>query len=284
MAGASMNDIKARMKSVQGTMQITKAMELVATSKLRRAKEKVERSRPFVQTLREAIALVEHAMDTKDSAWSKQREGGKMLFITIAGDRGLAGGYNANIFRLTENLSKSEDDVFLPIGKKALEYYRHREKNIYTSAYEYVNDVSVGESLAMASLICDSFFHGEFDHVVLVYTKFVSMISQVPVYEEILPLTSAIEANSINQCTDPIFGGDAEEILTKIVPEYIGGLLYASVCEARASESGARRSAMNSANKNAAEMIDSLTLSFNRARQAVITQEITEIVSGAEAL
>lgn len=284
MAGASMNDIKARMKSVQSTMQITKAMELVATSKLRRAKEKVEKSRPFAETLREAITLVENATETKDSVWSKPREGGKTLYIMIAGDRGLAGGYNANLFRLTENLSTSEDDVFLPIGKKMLEYYRHRGKNIYTSAYEYVNDVSVGESLAMASLICDSFFHGEFDHVVLVYTKFVSMISQIPVHEEILPLVSAADTKSSRLCTDPIFGGDAEEILAKIVPEYIGGLLYASVCEARASESGARRSAMNSANKNAAEMIDSLTLSFNRARQAVITQEITEIVSGAEAL
>ena len=109
MAGASMNDIKARMKSVQSTMQITKAMELVATSKLRRAKEKVERARPFAQTLREAITLIEHATDTKDSVWSKPREGDKTLFITIAGDRGLAGGYNANLFRLTESLSKSKE-------------------------------------------------------------------------------------------------------------------------------------------------------------------------------
>lgn len=285
MAGANMKDIKNRIKSVESTMQITKAMELVATSKLRRAKEKVEKARLFAETLREAISLIENSTETQSSVWSTPREGNKTLFITIAGDRGLAGGYNANLFRLTESLSHSGDDVFFPIGKKALEYDRHKEKNIYSSAYEYVADVSVGESLAAASLICESFLRGEFDRVVLVYTKFVSMISQVPVYEEILPLQPDEKYRSGKKTAcDPIFGGDVEEILAKIVPEYIGGLLYASVCEARASESGARRSAMNSANKNAAEMIDSLTLSFNRARQAVITQEITEIVSGAEAL
>ncbi len=281
MAGASMNDIKARMKSVQSTMQITKAMELVATSKLRRAKEKVEKARPFSDTLKKAINLIESFSENQKSVWSAPHSGAKTLFLVIAGDRGLAGGYNSNIFRMTETLSQSADDVFLPVGKKALEYYRHRNKPIYTQSYECVADIRVGESLAMSSLICESFKNGEFDRVVLVYTKFVSMISQVPVYETLLPLQSD---DNTSMSSDPIFGGDPEEILDKIVPEYVGGILYTSACEALASESGSRRSAMNSANKNASEMIDNLMLSYNRARQAVITQEITEIVSGAEAL
>ena len=285
MAGASMKDIKLRIRSVNSTMQITKAMELVATSKLRRAKEKVEKARPFSETLRKAISLIANSSEIQKSEWSSPVESKKTLFVVIAGDRGLAGGYNANIFRMTETLSKTTEDVFFPIGKKALEYYHHRQKNIYTSAYACISDVSVGESLAASSLICDSYRRGEFDRVVLVYTKFVSMIAQVPVYEEVLPLRVDNEHDQGKKSfSDPILGGDAEEILDKIVPEYIGGIFYEAVCEALASESGARRSAMNSANKNAGEMIDSLMLSYNRARQAVITQEITEIVSGAEAL
>ena len=281
MAGASMNDIKARMKSVKSTMQITKAMELVATSKLRRAKERVEKSRFFHEVLADAIRTVENTDEAGASVWGMHREEKKTLFIVFAGDRGLAGGYNANIFRMTETLAKEKNAVYLPIGKKALEYYRHRNAEIYTDAYEYIADMTVGESLAAAEEICESFRTGEFDRVVMVYTKFVSMISQVPQYETVLPME---KSEKKEDAFTPLFEGDAEEILNQIVPDYIGGLLYSAVCESLASESGSRRSAMNAANKNAGEMIDSLMLSYNRARQAVITQEITEIVSGAEAL
>ena len=281
MAGASMNDIKARMKSVKSTMQITKAMELVATSKLRRAKERVEQSRAFHEVLAEAIRTLENTDEAGASVWGTQREEKKTLFVVLAGDRGLAGGYNANIFRMTEQLAKEKNAVYLPIGKKALEYYRHRNASLYSEAYEYISDTNVGDSLACAEQICESFRLGEVDRVVLVYTKFVSMLSQVPQYETVLPLQ---KNGKKEDRSAPIFEGDAEEIMDQIVPDYIGGLLYSAVCESLASESGARRSAMSAANKNAGEMIDSLMLSYNRARQAVITQEITEIVSGAEAL
>lgn len=281
MAGASMNDIKARMKSVKSTMQITKAMELVATSKLRRAKERVEQSRAFHEVLAEAIRTLENTDEAGASVWGTKREEKKTLFVVLAGDRGLAGGYNANIFRMTEQLAKEKNAVYLPIGKKALEYYRHRNASLYSEAYEYISDTNVGDSLACAEQICESFRLGEVDRVVLVYTKFVSMLSQVPQYETVLPLQ---KNGKKEDRSAPIFEGDAEEIMDQIVPDYIGGLLYSAVCESLASESGARRSAMSAANKNAGEMIDSLMLSYNRARQAVITQEITEIVSGAEAL
>lgn len=276
-----MNDIKARMKSVKSTMQITKAMELVATSKLRRAKERVEQSRAFHEVLAEAIRTLENTDEAGASVWGTQREEKKTLFVVLAGDRGLAGGYNANIFRMTEQLAKEKNAVYLPIGKKALEYYRHRNASLYSEAYEYISDTNVGDSLACAEQICESFRLGEVDRVVLVYTKFVSMLSQVPQYETVLPLQ---KNGKKEDRSAPIFEGDAEEIMDQIVPDYIGGLLYSAVCESLASESGARRSAMSAANKNAGEMIDSLMLSYNRARQAVITQEITEIVSGAEAL
>ena len=265
-------------------MQITKAMELVATSKLRRAKERVERARPYYEILNEAIKSIENSRDAAAAAVQKKAasESEKTLFVVIAGDRGLAGGYNANIFRLTEALSANKEAVYLPIGKKSLEYYKHRNREIFSEDFEYVGDVGVGDSFRVAELIYDAYREGKISKVVLVYTKFVSMITQTPVYEEVLPF----ECDADGSCavTDPIFEGDAEEILNKLLPDYVGGILYSAVCEALASESGARRSSMNAANKNAAEMIDTLMLKYNRARQAVITQEITEIVSGAEAL
>lgn len=278
MAGASMNDIKSRMKSVKSTMQITKAMELVATSKLRRAKERAERTRPYYEMIGETVASIAHSLDGGASPWFTEREG-KTLFVVIAGDRGLAGGYNANVFRMTEALSKDKSAIYLPIGKKALEYYRHREKELLSDEYGFAAEVGVGTSMKIADAIAEAYLAGSFTRVVLVYTRFVSMISQLPVYEELLPFSFENEAVS-----DPLIEDDAEEMLDRLAPGYIGGIIYSAVAEAGAAEQGARRSAMNSANKNAEEMIGTLMLKYNRARQAVITQEITEIVSGSEAL
>ena len=283
MAGASMNDIKARMKSVESTMQITKAMELVATSKLRRAKENVEKSRPYYEILKEAIENIKRASDAKDSHLAKKGNNGKALFIVIAGDRGLAGGYNSNVFKLAEQLSKNKDSEFLPIGKKATEYMKHRNRVLFSDAFPIVSNVGVGDALEIAREIYDAFSLGKYSEVFLVYTKFVSMMTQLPVYEQLLPLELA-EDDGAKSGFDPIIEEEPEELLTRVIPCYVGGVLYSTVCEAIASECAARRSAMNAANKNAVEMIDMLMLRFNRARQAVITQEITEIVSGAEAL
>ena len=282
MAGASMNGIKTRIKSVSGTMQITKAMELVATSKLRRAREKAEGSRPFHEIIKKAIDSIESSSEIKDSVWSRLPEGNKVLYVVIAGDRGLAGGYNSNIFRLTTQLSEGSEASYLPIGKKALDYYTHRKADIYFDECRYVAEMSVGDSLAVAEQICRDFEAGKFDKVVLVYTKFASMISQIPVHEQLLPLDRTSDGEG--KSSDPIYAGEPEEILASIVPKYVGGVINSAVCESLASESAARRTAMNAANKNASEMIDSLMLRYNRARQAVITQEITEIVSGSEAL
>lgn len=282
MAGASMNDIKSRMKSVQSTMQITKAMELVATSKLRRAKEKVERSRPYYEILGEAIQSIRNSSETLASIWNDNGADGKTLFVVIAGDRGLAGGYNANIFRMTEQLAKDGEALFLPVGKKALEYYKHRGREVLSSDFGMISEVGVGDSFAIARLIAEAYKDGKISKVILVYTKFASMISQIPVYEDLLPLPS--ETSEKKYAPDPLFEEDVDEMLERIVPDYIGGIIYSAICESSASEQGARRSAMNAANKNAEEMIDTLMLKYNRARQAVITQEITEIVSGSEAL
>ncbi|MBO5315574.1 MAG: ATP synthase F1 subunit gamma [Clostridia bacterium] len=282
MAGRSMNDIKAHIKSVESTRQITKAMELVATSKLRRAKEKAERSRPYFEVIRSAIDIIDSSSEAKGSIWSAKSDDGPGLLIVIAGDRGLAGGYNSNIFKLAASLY-NEGDIILPIGKKALEHYRHRGNPIFSDSFEYADDVSVGRALDISKLIAMGYKSGEFKRVTLVYTKFVSMLTQLPQSVNLLPLNNEESKTDLEE-NDILFEGDPEEMLDKIVPQYIGGVLTAAVSESLASESGARRTAMNAANKNATEMIDSLMLSYNRARQAVITQEITEIVSGSEAL
>ena len=279
MAGASMNDIKARIKSVESTRQITKAMELVATSKLRRAKEKAENTRPFLSALGDIINQVRASGELSNSAFASAKEGAKHLFVVIAGDRGLAGGYNANVFRLTEELSRDEDAIFLPIGKKAYEYFSHRGRELFSREPIAVADTGVGRALSLGREICEGFIEGRVGRVTLVYTEFTSMLAQTPRVAELLPLSPIKEEES-----DFLIAGDAEELLLEAVPTFVGGMISSAVFESSASESGARRTAMNAANKNASEMIDSLQLTYNRARQAVITQEITEIVSGAEAL
>ena len=275
-----MKEIKARIKSVESTMQITKAMELVATSKLRRAKENVERTRPFYQILGDAIDEIVSASADLESEWFLPREEKKTLFIVYAGDRGLAGGYNSNVFKVAEELCRDKDSVWLPIGKKALEHAKHRNHEIFTDSFEEASDQGVGSMLSLGSLVADGYRSGEFDRVVLIFTEFVSMMTQRVVYEDLLPLDRCTSGKCGSMETDC----NVEEMLDSIVPEYIGGILYSALCESLASESGARRAAMNSANKNAEEMITTLMLKYNRARQALITQEITEIVSGAEAL
>ncbi len=283
MAENSINDIKARMKSVKGTMQITKAMELVATSKLRRAKEKLENSRPFYESLYSTLSSFAATLGDGDSVFTETRESKRTLYVLLAGDRGLAGAYNSTVFKLSELLAERDggEAVFLPVGKKALEYCRHKGKTIYPSSVEYISDVGVGDCFGISAELARSYAEGEFDRIRLVYTRFVSMLSSSAVYEDVLPFVKDENAKAIGE---PLLETDIEELLPKIIPDYIGGILWSAVCEACASEHGARRSSMNSANKNADEMISGLMLKYNRARQAIITQEITEIVSGAEAL
>ncbi len=275
-----MNDIKARIKSVSGTMQITKAMELVATSKLRRAKERAEAVKPYLSAVTDAMHHVLSSPDVKASDWVKKRDGNRLLLIVIAGDRGLAGGFNANAFRRASALSADFETTVLPIGHRALEYYRHRNVPIFTEGFATAASLGVGDCFSAADLCVKAFQKRQFDRVAVVYTRFASMMSQIPSSFELLPLPAPAEGEK-----EPLRDfDDIDEMLATLSVDYIGGLLSGALAESLASESGARRAAMNAANKNAEEMLDDLTLHYNQARQAVITQEITEIVSGAEAL
>ena len=209
-------------------------------------------------------------------------------YIVIAGDRGLAGGYNVNLFKYLEEASAGQDFVVLPIGKKAVEYAHRRKLPILTEEFAEIAEISVADCFEMASLLCSAFKKGEFGHIELCFTSFVSMLSQVPEVFSMLPLTDltdhekSAEGKKIRNLI--WYEPNEVEVFNAIVPEYLAGLIYGGVCESVASELAARRTAMEAATSNAEDMIDKLNLYYNRARQASITQEITEIVGGAEGL
>ena len=281
MAG-SMKDIKLRIKSVESTMQITKAMELVASSKMRRAKERVEHSRPYFETLYESLTKIAAADPRARNPYLSRDNIKRTLLVVIAGDRGLAGGYNANVFKQAD---AAEGPVtVLPIGKRSAEYFAHHGAGLFTPEVLMAADVSVSECFTLSHQITEGFLKGEYDAVKLCYTRFDSMMTQTATTLEVLPLTiEPTEAQKAEARRSQIlYKPSCEDVFGAIIPEYVAGVLYGAVCESVASELAARRTAMDAATKNAGEMIEHLNLYYNRARQAAITQEITEIVAGAE--
>ena len=281
MAG-SMKDIKLRIKSVESTMQITKAMELVASSKMRRAKERVEHSRPYFETLYESLTKIAAADTRARNPYLRRDDIKRTLLVVIAGDRGLAGGYNANVFKQAD---AAEGPVtVLPIGKRSAEYFAHHGAGLFTPEVLMAADVSVSECFTLSHQITEGFLKGEYDAVKLCYTRFDSMMTQTATTLEVLPLTiEPTEAQKAEARRSQIlYKPSCEEVFGAIIPESVAGVLYGAVCESVASELAARRTAMDAATKNAGEMIEHLNLYYNRARQAAITQEITEIVAGAE--
>ncbi len=285
MAG-SMKDIKLRIKSVESTMQITKAMELVASSKMRRAKERVENSRPYFEVLHTSLVQIAAANMEFGSPYLRRREIKRTLLIVIAGDRGLAGGYNSNILKLA--MAQPGEVCVLPIGKRAVEYFLHHGVPVISEAYSVAADVSVGDCFQLSRTVSQGFLKGEYDEVKVCYTRFNSMLAQTPDVVELLPMDPAKLVPSEEQIamarrSQIQYEPNSEEVFNGIIPEYIAGMVYGALCESIASELAARRTAMDAATKNASEMIENLNLYYNRARQAAITQEITEIVGGAEA-
>ena len=285
MAG-SMKAVKLRIKSVQSTMQITKAMQLVAASKLRKAKERADQSKPYLETMLATLTDIANGNTDFQSIFTKSGENERWLYVVIAGDRGLAGGYNSNLFKFVESEIKGKNNVtVLPIGKKSVEFFKHRNIQILTEEYAEVAKITISDCFQIAKLICGSYGGGGFGHVFLCYTNFVSMLSQVPTATSLLPLSdlSSEKKESDGKPKDLIlYEPNSETVFDAIVPEYLAGILYTSINVSYASELAARRTAMEAATDNAEEMIETLSLYYNRARQASITQEITEIVAGAE--
>ena len=281
---SNMKAVKLRIRSVQSTMQITKAMELVASSKLRRARDRAITCRPYFEELHQTLVDIADGNTDFTSPYVRSGSNNKICYVVIGGDRGLAGGYNSNLFKHFEAESAGKDKIVFPVGKKVVEYAQRRGYECVTDHFGHIAGLSVSDCFTMANLLCKDFNAGRFGHVALFYTKFVSMMSQQAGSVPILPiddLTAKTEERK-NIRNLILYEPNAEEVFNAIVPEYLAGLIYGAVCESTASELAARRTAMDAATKNAGEIIDQLNLYYNRARQAAITQEITEIVAGSD--
>jgi len=281
MAGVSTKEIKNRIRSMESTKQITKAMEMVAASKLRRAQAQVSNSRPYFEILSNTVTSIIRSNRDFSSPYLKEREVKKVMYIVVAGDRGLAGGYNSNVLKMVMAEIQGKDAVVLPIGKKAVEFFRTRKVPALTENYAEVAELTVGDCFSISKMLSKAYLAGEFDEVRIAYTNFVSVISQVPSTKRLLPLVLDENEEKAPYTSDTIYDPNGEEVFAAIVPEYLGGIVYGAVCESRASEQAARRTAMDSATSNAEEMIADLSLKFNRARQAAITNEIIDIVAGS---
>ncbi len=276
-----MKDIKRRIKSVGSTRQITKAMELVSSSKLRKAKMRAEQARPYFNELYKSLCEIASANTDLSTVFTVKREVKHRLFIVIAGDRGLAGGYNSNILKLaaSAHAGDAEKPKIIAIGKKSIEYFDKREYDIVASYANIAENIKPNLAQDIADIAIEMFRKGEVDDVQIFYTMFVSPITQEAQQMAILPMETVKLENYGTMNYDP----SPEAVFNRIVPRFTASLIQCAVVEAYASEQGARRTAMENATDNADAMTESLSLLYNRARQASITTEIIDIVSGASA-
>lgn len=258
--------LRVRIKSVNSTMQLTKAMGLVASSKIRRANEAMLHARQYISAMEKSISLITSSEECTKSPYMRTSDNNRTRIIVIAGDRGMAGGYNANVFRLCKEFEGAE---FITIGKRACERFG---KAINSSEhYTFAN------SYALADTLCSEFVEQKYDRLGIIYTKYNSVMSQEAQIKWLLPL----ERQKSTTQAGTIFEPDQLTVLNTAVREYVSGILTGLIRESFASEVAARRMAMDSAGKNAKQMISDLQLEYNRARQGAITQEITEIVAGS---
>ena len=277
-----MKEIKTRIKSVESTKQITKAMELVSSSKFRKAKERAQSSRPYFNTLYNTVQDIAKNTSNSKNVFLKERKVNNACYIVIAGDRGLAGGYNSNILKAVLAHNEHKTAKVISIGKKAKESLSKRGYEIIDSI-QSVEDAVYEDANRVAQRAMEAYKNGEVDEVNLVYTEFISALTQEPRVVKLLPVT--IDNNNKEEVKKSKaavqYLPSADAVLGYVLPKYVSGSVYGAIAESYASEQAARRTAMESATDNANEMISKLELVYNRARQAAVTQEISEIVAGA---
>lgn len=264
--GVDIKSLKNRIKSVDSTLHLTKAMGLVASAKIRGATLAMNKSREYSAAIDDTIAMLSSAKSCEKSEYMRKGAEGRICLITVAGDRGLAGGYNSNVFKLAEEQGGAD---IIAIGKRACE--RYEKSPVKTEGYSY------HDAIELAKAVCADFKDGKYEKVGIVSTKYVSMMTQNAGIDWILPL----EKGEKRSKADIIYEPDEKTILEAVIEEYVAGKIVAAAREGFTCEVIARRFAMDNAGKNAGEMIENLTLEYNRARQGAITQEITEIVAGS---
>lgn len=279
-----MKEIKTRIKSVESTKQITKAMELVSSSKFRKAKEKAESSRPYFNTLYNTVQDIAKNTSGIKNVLLKERKVNNVCYIVIAGDRGLAGGYNSNILKAVLAHNEHGTGKVISVGKKAKESLSKRGYEIIDSI-DSVEEAVYEDANRVAQRAMEAYKNGEVDEVNLVYTQFISALDQEPKVVKLLPVTIDNDNKEKSKKSKAAvqYLPSADAVLGYILPKYVSGSVYGAIAESYASEQAARRTAMESATDNANEMISKLQLIYNRARQAAVTQEISEIVGGAAA-
>jgi F-type H+-transporting ATPase subunit gamma len=283
---ASLIDIRRRLRSLRNTQQITKAMKMVAAAKLRRSQDRVIAARPYASSLRDVLANVSARVREARHPLLAERDEKKVLVMVVAGDKGLAGAFNANVNRAVGALFREkgwEKVEILAIGKKANDFWKRRSIPVVASYPGIFSRLEYAHAKEIAGILSEKFVSGEIDSAYVVYNEFKSIIAQVVRVERILPIARTT-MTAAEQAIDYLFEPDPVEILARLLPRYLEFAVFKVLLESNASENGARMTAMDSATKNAGEIIDSLTLTYNRARQARITKELIEIVSGAAAL
>lgn len=280
-----MKDIKRRVKSVESTMQITKAMELVASSKLRKAKAKAEDARPFFEAQYSLMCRIAGETENLSTVFTRRREIKNRLFIVIAGDRGLAGGYNSNVLKLAESAAQDgAKPKIIAIGKKSVEYFTKHGYDVVAAYAELAENIKTAEAADIARIAVDMFTDGSADEIQLFFTQFVSPLVQNATQMAVLPVNPPTGNTPAPNKAGTTYDPSPKAVFNRVIPKLIASLVMCAVNESYASELGARRTAMENATDNAEEMIGSLSLMYNRARQEKITNELNEIVSGANAL
>ncbi len=287
---AGTKEFKRRIASVKNTQQITKAMKMVAAAKLRRAQEAAEASRPYTETLQGTLArLAAVAYDVKHPLLDKREEIRKVGYILVTADRGLCGGFNTNLIRTASDTMREDErkieNGIIAVGRKGRDFFRKRSGNIDAEFVNLGDNVSYADAREIGQYVTNAYENGEVDEVYLVFARFVNALRQIPTVTKILPIeTLSQEETAGEHNIDYLYEPSAEDILLTLLPRYIGSQIYNSMLESKASEHGARMTAMGNATENAGEIIDNLTLEMNKARQKAITDEILDIVGGAEAL
>ncbi|MDD6071147.1 MAG: ATP synthase F1 subunit gamma [Clostridiales bacterium] len=283
---ASMRDIKRRKESVASTGQITKAMKLVSTVKLQKAKARAESNKPYFTMLYDTMCSILARSGGMEHRYLKENDSPRKAIITITGNRGLAGGYNNNIAKeIMAAFSPEEADIYA-IGRKGLEILSRKGYRIVEDYSEVINEPLYGDAIKIGKNVLASYEKGEVGEIYLAYTNFKNMVSQEPQLIKLLPINveEIMQDVEVDTLTPMNFEPEAEDALDMIIPKYMNNILYGAFIESVASENGARMQAMDSATKNADDMIADLSLKYNRARQSSITQELTEIIAGAEAI
>jgi len=281
-----MRDIQRRKASIQSTGQITKAMKLVSTVKLQKARAKAEQARPYFEHMYATVSEMLALSSNINHPYLKSGESKKKAVIVITSNRGLAGGYNSNVTKLiTGSELKKEDLNIYTIGRKGKDYLEHRGYQVTADYSDVINEPIYKDAQEIGGAVLDAFKKKEVGEIYLAYTSFKNTVSHEPKLIKLLPVELEKKEIAGNEKTVPMnYEPDEEEVLNIIIPKYICGLIYSALVEAVASENGARMQAMDSATSNAEEMIADLSLMYNRARQGSITQELTEIIAGAQAI